>query len=370
MIKKVKCEQFNVNDDQYKIIDIFFSNGDFIGKGELLFVLDSSKAAIDINAESEGFFYTVFKENDTVSVNSTLYVISEKKIEDVSTYFETNTSKVVAENSEKVITEKASELIASNNIDISFFEEDFITVELVNGLLNKTNIILENSNTNKINRLAIIGAGQGLIQVLDIVFKCNNYLPVCIYDDTPNKIGTNIFNIPVKGPVNYENIVDDFHSGIFDVIINSVSTSIEFRKNVFEFLNRCNVPFANLIHPKADIGFNVKMGAGNIILSDVTIGACTSIGNDNFISAKCNIEHHNIVGNHVTFGPCVITSGSVTISDEIKFGTGIFIEPKINIGKNSIISSGSIIVRNILSDTIVSNENLGLKFKSKNNQND
>ena len=99
----------------------------------------------------------------------------------------------------------------------------------------------------------------------------------------------------------------------------------------------------------ASLNFNRHsfIGEGNVICSLVHIGTCAYIGNNNFISAKGNIEHHNIWGSHITTGPNCITSSRVEVGDCVKFGTGIFIQPGIAIGKNCLISSGSIITRSI-----------------------
>jgi len=48
-----------------------------------------------------------------------------------------------------------------------------------------------------------------------------------------------------------------------------------------------------------------------------------------------------------------MTSSRVQIGDKVKFGTGIFIEPGIKIGTNSIISSGSIITFDVPENSVV-----------------
>ena len=155
----------------------------------------------------------------------------------------------------------------------------------------------------------------------------------------------------------------DFLFVLFDFIVNTFSTSITFRKKIFIELNNAGIPFANLIHPASYIGFNNIIGQGNVVFAHVSIGPCTQIGNDNFISARCNIEHHNVLGNHCTFGPGVMTSGSVTIGNEVKFGTGVFIEPKLEIGSNSVIASGSIVIRNIDEEVVAYPHGSKLTFK-------
>jgi acetyltransferase-like isoleucine patch superfamily enzyme len=368
----VTCQQFNVNDSSYKVLEISFSSGAAVRRNDLLIALDSSKAVLDIESEGEGFFYTNIKVGNEVTVGQPLYIISKERIDDINTinsYFSFNDMELedTETKSSKIITKTARRLLIDNGIRESEFKADVITEEIVNQYLSNMKkvvpMILENANNKAIKKIAFLGAGQGLIQVLDIIYSTGQFIPYAIYDDAPEKQGIKIANILVKGPVNFDAIINDFKNGEFDVIVNVVSTSIGFRKKSFEILSNAGVPFANLIHPTAYVGFNNVIGTGNIILTHVSIGPCTEIGNNNFISSKCNIEHHNVLGNHCTFGPGVMTSGIVRIGDQTKFGTGIFIEPKISIGKRSIIASGCIINKDVPDDVVAYNH--GLKLLTK-----
>ena len=90
-----------------------------------------------------------------------------------------------------------------------------------------------------------------------------------------------------------------------------------------------------------------------MILANCRVGVCTTIGDNNFLSTNVNVEHHNNLGSHCTFGPYVSTSSRVTIGDYVKFGTGIFVEPGVSIGHNSIVASGSILVNFVPPNTLV-----------------
>ena len=92
---------------------------------------------------------------------------------------------------------------------------------------------------------------------------------------------------------------------------------------------------------------NVAWGEGNVVMAFCHFGACATVGNNNFLSAYCSIEHHCILGSHCSFGPSVITSSRVRIGDCVRFGTGIFIEPGVTIGAGAVIASGLAIWQNI-----------------------
>jgi acetyltransferase-like isoleucine patch superfamily enzyme len=373
--KTIKCDQFNVSDQEYLLVELFVEKSSNVNKGDILFALESSKSVIEIESEYSGYFYISRNIGENISVGQILYIISEHPLDNNSLdlIFKENKPKESINGNRqtlKTITLKASKLIEKNNLDVNIFEEEVITEKLVLNYLNKNLASVSNldnniSNFNKIKKIAFIGAGQGLIQALDIVYSLGNLIPTAIYDDTDEKQGSIIFNIPILGKVNISQIVDDYKSKKFDMIVITVSTSIDFRSSIFEQLIELGVEFANLIHPSCNIGFNTTLGVGNMILAQTSVGACSVIGNNNFVSAHCNIEHHNTLGNNCTFGPGVMTSGNVHIKNNIKFGTGVFVEPKITIESCSIISSGSIITRNISENSVVYDSGIKVQTKLK-----
>ena len=373
--KTIKCDQFNVSDQEYLLVELSVENSSNVNKGDILFALESSKSVIEIESEYSGYFYISKNIGENISVGEILYIISEYPLDNNSLdliFKENKPKESINSNRQtlKTITLKASKLIEKNNLDVNIFEEEVITEKLVLNYLNKNLASVSNldnniSNFNKIKKIAFIGAGQGLIQALDIVYSLGNLIPTAIYDDTDEKQGSIIYNIPIVGKVNISQIMDDYKSKKFDMIVITVSTSIDFRSSIFEQLIELGVEFANLIHPSSNVGFNTTLGVGNIILAQTSVGACSVIGNNNFVSAHCNIEHHNTLGNNCTFGPGVMTSGNVHIKNNIKFGTGVFVEPKVTIESCSIISSGSIITRNISENSVVYDSGIKVQTKLK-----
>ena len=210
----------------------------------------------------------------------------------------------------------------------------------------------KNINSFKVRKIAFIGGGQGFTQCLDIVLKSNELIPTVIYDDTISK-NSNVHGINVKGGIDHVKIHKDFKDGIFDYFIITISTDLEFRAETFNKLINLDIPSLNLIHPSVNIGFNFNIGSGNVIFSAVNIGPEVSIGNNNFISSFTNIEHHCKVNSNCTFGPGVMFSGSVNVQNNVKFGTGVFCEPFVKIGSSSVISSGSIITRDVKENSVL-----------------
>ena len=135
-------------------------------------------------------------------------------------------------------------------------------------------------------------------------------------------------------------------------MIIAFSNDITARSDLFNDLKSKGIKFTNIIDPSVILHSNYQIGEGNIIIANSRVGACATIGDNNFFSAFSGIEHHCRIGSGCTFGPGVIMSSRVNILDNVKFGTGIFIEPGVNIEENSIIASGAIITCDIPSNSI------------------
>lgn len=213
-------------------------------------------------------------------------------------------------------------------------------------------------NDYKINRVLIVGAGDGGEVVANILrimkdkdgWK-NIYKPVGFLDDNEQLWNTIKNDLPVYGGINK---IHDLKNK-FDNIIISITSNLKVRKKIFNNLKENGFVFINAIHPSAFISDTASIGIGNIIGAFVYIGHNTIIGNNNLLSSHCSIEHHNQVGSHNVFGPNIPTSGHVTIGDSCLVGSRIM--PHIVIGDNVQISGNIPIWTNVSDDSRIIYEN-------------
>ena len=362
-MKKIYCEKFNTNSDSYLVESINIDSGILISEGDLILEFETSKANIEVKAEFSGFIYHDIKEGSEIKAGEVLYVISEKKIVDFDySLFSSISTKVAVDDfsayDEITFSKGAKELIKKENLNIKkilekHVDQDFISKDIVESFL-KNSLTNDDKDINSfmVRKIAFIGGGHGFTQCLDLVLKSNKLIPTTIYDDSIPK-NSNVHGINVRGGIDFEQIYKDFQEGIFDYFIITISTNLEFRAETFNKLTNLNIPSFNLVHPNVNIGFNLDIGQGNVIFSSVNIGSEVSIGNNNFISSFSNIEHHCKVKSNCTFGPGVMFSGSVTVQNNVKFGTGVFCEPHVKIGSNSVISSGSIITKDVKKNSVL-----------------
>ncbi len=121
------------------------------------------------------------------------------------------------------------------------------------------------------------------------------------------------------------------------------------RKKVFNLIKKKtkNIKVLSYVHRTViNVGKN-NLGEGSIIFPNNYIGYKTDIGSCCFVQPGCHIEHHNVIGNFCDINPGLITGGFTKISDLCEINLSVKIINKINIGKNSRIGAGSLVLKNI-----------------------
>jgi sugar O-acyltransferase (sialic acid O-acetyltransferase NeuD family) len=361
MIEILKIPQDNPNDEFVKILNVI-SNETLIQPNTTVIIeYETTKSLIEHVLNIEGYFYTDIKPEDKLKVGYEYGIISGTKLNqsEWQTILENSriSNSLIDNFSKYTITKPAKELIEKYKIPINYFEgKKIITREDCENYINNGSNKFWYKNIRqelreKYTKIAIIGAGTGAAIVTDILSYSNEYRISCFYDD--QLVDSELFGIKVKNKISIDDIVADFKNNIFDAAIVTLGSQPKLRDDIFNSLEELGVKFINAIHPSTIIAKGVELGYGNVIAANSVIGVYANLGKNNFISSSCVIEHHNILGKSISFGPGVQTSGTVKINDRVKFGTGIFIEPYLEIGSDSVISSGSIITRNIPENHIV-----------------
>ena len=374
-ILPVKMPKISTNDDMGTIVEWLRKTGEEVNQGEIICIAETTKSIFEIESPFSGFFYPLWGAGETAEVGVTIGAITDVQVtpDEVIRLLELEKEEQPKEETVLIpvtgaptLTVKAQLMAKRLGIDPAELAHNGkkITEEDVkkhadtkkNGHASEhqqQDTVRDAYPEGKIQRILILGGGDGAVQVLDVLAKTPGQQAVAIVDDNPSLRGKKVNGVPVTGGIDMERIVEMYEQDEFDAAVISISTIIKLRAELFEKLKARGIPLANVIHPSVVKGMNVKMGQGNVIMAFTHLGACASLGDNNFISAYCSIEHHNEMGSHCSFGPGVVTSSRVIFGDQVRCGTGIFIEPKLKIGAKSVIGSGCIIWKNVPEGTVL-----------------
>lgn len=384
----IHLPQSGPNDVTATLIEWTKAAGDHVNRGEIVAIAETTKSVFEIEAPQAGYLYPLAESGQEVAVGAVIAVLSEKaaSVESARTWLAAQQRKIpiaaasssatppATISAHKPATKKAELLAQRHQIDLAqvFTAGDRITeadvLAYVRGMKSEEqaaepyvpttpppqassahlcDLVDDRFPANRVQRLLIVGGGNGAVQIIDALAGVRQQRAVAIMDDNAVIHDKTVAGVPVIGAIDAARAADLLAAGEIDAAVISVSTSIPFRERIFTTWKAQGIPFANVIHPSAVVGINVTWGEGNVVMAFCHFGACATVGDNNFLSAYCSIEHHCVLGSHCSFGPGVVTSSRVHIGDRVRFGTGIFIEPGVVIGADAVIASGLAIWQNI-----------------------
>lgn len=184
------------------------------------------------------------------------------------------------------------------------------------------------------NDLVILGAG-GHAKVIADIAKKSGYRVLGFLDD--NAKAKEILCMPVLGKI--EDCVK-FPECEFVIAIGNNAV----RKAICE---KYPLRFATLIHPSAQIGMDVNIGEGTVIMANAVVNPSAVIGKHSIINTSSVVEHDCSVGDFVHISPRAVLCGTVTVGDNVHIGTGATVINNITICGDSMIGAGATVVKNI-----------------------
>ncbi len=351
---EIVIPQLDANSESARLVRWEVEDDAEVREGDLLCAVETSKALYEVHAESTGRVVRLKEEGDEVPFLVTIGFIAAdaEEAERLRAGGAANDDGAGASAGTTVeATRKARELAARHKIDLAKIGVDgIVTEEDVELWLRREGRAVATPAVagvlpSGLQRVIVIGAGLGAMQAIDILLNCHDIQVVGCLDDNPATEGMNIFGVDVLGATT--RLEELFAQKVFTHAIIAISTSIPARKKFYDEFARLGIPMANAIDPTVRINRAAVLGRGNIICSHCHIGVAAQIGDNNFISANTSIDHHNVWGSHITTGPNCATSGGVVVGDGVKFGTGVFIQPNLSIGAESIVASGAIIITSV-----------------------
>lgn len=194
--------------------------------------------------------------------------------------------------------------------------------------------------------IAIFGAGgfgREVITVINDINKVEKLWNIVGFFDDGCKKGEIINGVPVLGTT------QDLNSWNKEISVVVAIGNPIVKKKIINNINNRYVDYPTIIHPTVLIGdpSYVKIGKGCIICANNIITTNIKIGDFVILNLACTVGHDTTIGDYAAFMPTCNISGEVIINECVYCGTGVKIINQIEIGKNSIIGAGSVVVKDI-----------------------
>jgi len=372
MIHVMRMPGVNANEDSAMLVRWIVDEGAPVKKGQLVCEIETTKSAVEVEAEADGFLVPVAPAGVSQQVGVPIAVIKSSLDEDHLAALSGGGEAAKAE-AEKRWTKKAFivarrlgidiEALAKAKPGVTLTEADVLAAQggapqpaptaPVSAAPTVQPAALPRLGTGQhFERVLLIGgaSGAGAIAV-EAIMRTSHQRPAGIIDANPKTHGQIVHGVPVVG--DRTAIPALWKDGLFDGAIILFTDDIDDRAELFDSLVAAGIRMTNVIDPSVQIRSDVVMGVGNTIMSNGFIAAGAEIGNNNFFASHNVIEHHSKVGNHNAFGPRCTACGRVTIGSYIRFGMHVGIEPYLTIGDRCIVASGTTLTSSVPENTIV-----------------
>ncbi len=193
------------------------------------------------------------------------------------------------------------------------------------------------------DKIVVIGGGGHSKVVISILKKINKY-KIFGYTDPVDK--GDILSIPYLGKDSVlRDLINKMNVRLAVIGMGQLGDSINRQKKVME-LKKLGYIFPKIISPLATLNEDVCIDDGTVVMDNVTINPCATIGEFCIINTGSIIEHDCVIGNHVHIAPGTIVSGGVGIGNNVFVGAGSTIIHSRNVTDNCIIGAGSLVLRN------------------------
>jgi sugar O-acyltransferase (sialic acid O-acetyltransferase NeuD family) len=357
----VPVPRINANEDEVVVTQILVASGQRVQEGELLFVVESTKGAVEVVAPSEGTIAEIaVVEGAPVSVGLMMCMLT---VDGASIATAPLDPQPLAEPER---TEGDPRITAGARILAEELGIDLAEVVPVNGRVRREEVeafargratptstpqppmravvVTASVGTGGIPAV-VVGGGPHATIVLDMLAGSGYRIVGCTdVNEPPGK--TVLDGVPILGPD--ELLPELLAQGVRIAFIGvGGATSNALRRRIFAQLQKLGFMLPCFVHPSAYLGRNSFVGEASYVMPGALVGPNCTIGRNVIVNCRAQISHDCVIGDHVHLTPGAILAGTVSVGDETTVGMAATVLFGTNIGTNCLIHNGAAVIGNI-----------------------
>jgi sugar O-acyltransferase (sialic acid O-acetyltransferase NeuD family) len=199
--------------------------------------------------------------------------------------------------------------------------------------------------------LVLIGGGNQAHYTIDIIEKEKKYNIVGIIDSV-NEVGSEKFGYKIIGrQEKIEEIVEKYN---IEVGIISIGDNWSRYCVYNQIINKIpNFQFVNAIHPSVIIGKDVELGVGIVAMAGCIFNPKSIIGNFTFFATGAQVEHDCFIDEFASISAGSVTGGFFKLGKFSAITLGVTIMDRVEIGRNTVVGSGSLVVKSLPDNVLV-----------------
>ncbi len=350
----------NANEPEARLISIHNPDLALVNKGDLLFTVETTKAAADIDAPQAGYFRLQAIEGSTFAVGDILGFITASPDEGIDLpskevptppLQQISSSEAKTNKDELRITRPARELAQSLGVALSDLPRDRLITEAI--VRQHTHQSSSPVTSVPITAgLIIYGAGGHAKAVMEMARALGVFPIAGIIDDNPALTGTSVLGIPVLGT---RTILPQLYQQGLRLAANGVGgiINIAIRISLFDLLGTTGFAFPILCHPRATVEASAKLSEGVQVFANAYVGSSVVLHEKCMINTGAIVSHDCQIGAFTHIAPGALLAGAVQVGERALVGMGVTTAIGIRIGAGARVGNGAILLADVPDRAIV-----------------
>jgi sugar O-acyltransferase (sialic acid O-acetyltransferase NeuD family) len=362
----ITVPRVNANEDEYKLVSINVTEGAHVGEGDLLFVIESSKAASEILAPAAGAVTGLVKcaLGDFVTVDAPLCQLAA---DDDAAPAKTGATSAVA------VVEATGTAAAKPTLKAKLRAEELgidirdvparggeIRVSDVEAYHAACSTDARSAPQNPVaaakvppravamsghTKAVIIGGGMHAAVVVDTLSGSGIDIVGCT--DRALAEGTAVLGeVRVLGPEDL--LAQLFAQGVTTAFIGVCGTTDnKVRRKLFDLARSIGFYLPPAISRSARIAQGVQIGPGTLVASSADIGPHCVIGANVIVNIGAVVCHNCVIEDDVHLTPGSILAGAVTVGRDSTIGMGATVLYGTKIAECCLIHNGASVISNL-----------------------
>lgn len=351
----------NPNEPEARLSALNFQDGQKVSRGDVIAVIETTKATEEIIAEEDGYFFLTSKiEGQIVHAGERLGVIADSPdwhifTKDQLTLQEEHFSTDEGDKDLPPgirITRPALKLAREHQIDLRTFQTNvLITEKMIKDHLFRSSADQQDHQRTDLPSILIFGGGGHGKTLIELLRNLREYKIAGIIDDGIPP-GQEILGVVVLG--GREQLVEVHQSGVRNAV-NAVGGigNIQSRIQIFDLLHEAGFFCPPLVHRTAVLEPSAKISSGVQILALSYIGSSAQIGYGVIVNTSTIVSHDCRIGDYSVISPGALIAGGVEIGRAVLIGMAVTINLGVRIGDGVRIGNGATIKADVPDGVIV-----------------
>lgn len=340
----------NANEPEAWLASIHVRDGQAVEKGALLFTIETTKAASDIESPEAGFIRILANEGDVMAVGQRLAVITDTADEPL----EARQAEAMKSSMGKIrFTQPAkalAELLGVSLVDLP--SERLVTEDIVRQ-------IASSASGEKIELplaakpyILVYGAGGHAKSVMEIILQNKGHVIAGIIDDNPALAGMEILGERVLG--GQSRLIKLAEAGV-ELAANGVGGILDIgvRVRVCRILEKAGFALPVLVHPRATVEPSARLTEGVQVFANAYVGAEAMLGNHCMINTSAVVSHDCVIGEYAHIAPGALLAGHIHVGERTLVGMGVTTAVGIKIGAGARIGNSAKLLADVPDKMII-----------------